>query len=355
MASNKTNRIKDFSAFSLDFLGIALVLGAVSLDLTQNDSGLYKIGVLQKAIIFIGLLMTGISSFVVRPPSLWKAIRTTRLPSFATFVLSLIFLLINLIGLAFPLRNPAVYEGIEYGGKIRAPQYSAEEVYSQMDRNDSIDEQYPEYVKRLTSLIFEGTVHYWEENEANNAFNLRIPIHENYLIYFSTLLSGEQENYEFCRAERAIERSVSVCSQSSKILADILKRNRVPAQIVGLEGHVVVRARVDKETDKWWILDADYGVVIEHDINEIEANPEFVQEAYAAQGYSQGVIAALADIYGPEGNIVIDENPQCAGEDYLYLLKWLLPSLGILPFVFFVLIYSVQPTRFQTRRHTQYL
>ncbi|MBL7164524.1 MAG: hypothetical protein ISS57_18210 [Anaerolineales bacterium] len=347
MANDKTTSIKKFLAFSLDILGIVLIMGAVSLDLVQNDSGLYEIGTLQMAGIAFGVILTLISSFIIRPSSLSNAIQFTKLPSFAIFVVSTLLLVISLIGLAFPLRNPDVYQGIEYAGKVRTPQYSAEEVYTQMDRIDSIDEQYPEYAKRLTQLIFDGTVHYWEEGLEDNAYNLRIPIYENYLIYFLNLLQGVNGNYEFCKAERAIERSASVCSQSSKILADILGRNRVPAHIVGLEGHVVARARVDKETDQWWILDADYGVVIEHDIDEIETNPILVQQAYEVQGYSQRVIDILVDIYGPGGNSIIDENLQCEGEDHVYLLKWLIPLLGILPFTIFIAIHQIQKEKQQ--------
>ncbi len=340
MKNNKRKSIKNLLVFSLDTFGIVLLVGAASLDLIQNDSGFYEIGLFQKFIILIGLLLTLGSNFLIRSLSIRRSILTAKFPAFAFFCISVLLLVINLIGLAFPLRNPAVYEGLEYAGKIRTPQYSSEEVFAQMDRDASIDEQYPEYVKRLNKLIFNGTVHYWVEFEESNAYNLRIPIHENWLIYFSRLLQGERDNYEFCRAERAIERSTCVCSQSSKILADILGRNRIPAHIVGLEGHVVTRARVDKETDQWWILDADYGVVIEQDIREIEANPEIIQAPYEEQGYSQRVIDTLVDIYGPEGNFIIDENHQCGEEDHLYLLKWLIPILVIWPFATFIVIYQ---------------
>ncbi len=340
MSDNMTNTIKKVLAFSLDILGIVLMVGAASLDLIRNDSGFYQIGLFQLIVILIGLLMTLFSNFLLRPSSIRMSIQSTKFPSFAIFCISFALLVISLVGLAIPLRNPAVYEGLEYAGKIRIPQYSPEEVFARMDRDASIDEQHPEYVKRLNTLIFEGTVHYWVEFEESNDFNLRVPIHENYLIYFFRLLQGERDNYEFCRAERAIERSTCVCSQSSKILANILGRNRIPAHIVGLEGHVVTRARVDKEADQWWILDADYGVVIEHDIDEIESNPEVVQNAYEAQGYSQRVIDSLVDFYGPEGNFIIDENHQCGEEDHLYLLKWLLPLLGMWPFSAFVFVYQ---------------
>ncbi|MBC8506394.1 MAG: hypothetical protein ISR58_01725 [Anaerolineales bacterium] len=342
MAPKKARFLKNLISLVLDIFGIALIMGSVTLDLYQNDTGLYEIGNLQIAIIFVGITIAVIGNFTLQSPSLLTAVKSFKSVSFVVFMASLLLLMINSIGLGISLRNPNVYNGLEYAGKIRTPKYSAKEIYAQMDRDASIDEQYSEYVKRLTKLIFDGSVHYWEENEENNAYNLRVPIHENYLIYFSNLLTGNQQNHEFCRAERAIERSACVCSQSSKILADILGRNRVPTHIVGLEGHVVARARVDKEMDEWWLLDADYGVVIEHDIDDVESNLGYIQEAYEEQGYRQNFIDVLIDIYGPEGNSIIDENHECGEEDHLYLLKWLIPAMGILPFVAFMFIYQIR-------------
>ncbi len=327
---------KKIFVFFLDATGVALLLGGVGLDLFTRPEQ-YSLGTLQIAISVAGFVLTLGASFLLSSDE-WRGGLAPRFPSLTTFAVSLLLLVLNLTGVLIPLRNPAVYEGIEYGGKIRVVQYAAEEVYRQMNRIAAIDEQYPEYVKRLTQLIFDGTVHYWEENDPGDPFNLRIRPRENYLIYLLSKLRGENSNYEFCRAERAIERSVSVCSQASKILADILKRNRVKAGIVGLDGHVVVRARVDKETDTWWLLDADYGVVIEHDIDEVEANPDLISEAYQQAGYSESVIETLIEVYGAEGNEIIDENPECGEEDYLYLLKWLFPVLGLLPFSMFTLL-----------------
>jgi len=313
------------------------MLVAAILDIIQNDSKFYEIGKQQIAIMVLGLTMTMFAGAIVHHSTLGRAIRSTKLPSFVIFTLSILIFATNLTGFLLPLRNPAVYEGIPFAGKEREVQYSAAEVYAQMDRIEEIDEQYPEYVKRLTQLIYDGTVHYWKYDQ-NNAFNLRIPIYENYLIYFKQLKQVESANYEFCRAERAIERAVSVCSQASKIMADILLKNRVRTQIVGLEGHVVTRALIDNITEEWWIVDADYGVVIEHDLDEIEANLDFVREAYQKHGYNDQVIENLVDIYGAEDNQIITKNLKCAKEDYLYLLKWLIPTLGLLPFLMFMIM-----------------
>ncbi len=324
-------------ALLLDFAGIMLIFGALKLDLIYNPTGRYGIGAMQIAGVAAGFIAIILSTLISPQELLVQAIRSTKILSAAVFGVSVLLLIINLSGVLIPMRNPTVYTGFDYAGKLRTAQYNAQEVYDQMNRNAAIDEQYPAYVKRLTQLIFDGTVHYWPES-GDKAFSLRVPLRENYLIFFDQLLRGERANYEFCRAERAIERAVSVCSQASKMLTDILTRNRLRAHVIGLEGHVVARARVDKDNDTWWILDADYGVVVEHDIDAIEANPEIIRPFYAAQGYSDAVIDILVGIYGPEGNQTIDENPECEGENHYYLLKWLLPVVGLIPLPLHILV-----------------
>ncbi len=323
-------------ALLFELVGIICIFGALSLDLIHNPSNSYGIGTIQTLGVMVGFI-TVILSGILAPREAHPAKSVSAL----VFALGIILLLINLSGVLIPLRGAGVYDEIEYAGYARTVQHRAKDVYAQINRNAAIDEQYPEYVKRLNKLIFESTVHYWPES-GDPAFRLRVPLRENYLIYFEQLLHGKRDNYEFCRAERAIERAVSVCSQASKILTDILTRNRVKAHIVGLEGHVVVRARVDKDNDIWWILDADYGVVIEYDIADIEANPEIIRPFYAAQTYSGAVIDSLVGIYSREGNRVIDENLECEAEDHSYLLKWMLPVVGLIPLPMYILIGRVR-------------
>jgi len=218
-----------------------------------------------------------------------------------------------------------------------------------MDRIASIDEQYPEYASRLTQLILDSTVHYWRDDETADDFNLHIPIHENFIIYLRDNIRGKNKMYEFCQAERAIERSTSVCSQSSRVLTNVLIRNGVRAQIIGLDGHVVVRARVDNDSDEWWMLDADYGVVIKHDLDEVAKNPELIRSGYREKGYLEGVIDDLVGYYNPSGNIIIDKHLQCYSEEHLYLLKWLLPITGILPFLSYVPVYIFRERKNKAR------
>ena len=278
MQKNTIRTLKTLLALALDLGGILIMLGAISLDLFQKNTTNLGIGTAQSAAIITGLGFTIASSFLEQQRSSWAAMRSTKLPSSILFVISAGLLVINIIGVLIPLRNPTVYQTRSHGGMQRKVNLTAEQVYAQMDRNAAIDEQYPEYTKRLTELIYDGTTHLWGDQVEDNSYHHRLPFYENYLIYTLSRLRGDEQFYEFCKAERAIERAVSVCSQSSKILANILLRNKVKANIVGLDGHVVVRARVNKETDEWWILDADYGVVIEADLDEVTANPNLFEK-----------------------------------------------------------------------------
>ena len=328
--------IKKFLSFTwviflLDFIGILLISLGVLHDLSGEVDGLGKVQIL---LILLGMILSLISSLGFEYRRHESKTYLLKTPTYVTFVIGITLLGINVFGLFIPLRNPDVFDGFPYAGLERKVQYSASEVFSEMNRIEAIDEQYPDYVKRLNQLIFDGTIHYWDY-EQDNAHNLRIPIHENFLIFAQTLLSNDKNNYEFCNAKRAITRAASVCSQASKILADILGKNKVNADIVGLEGHVVVRALVDGHKREWWILDADYGVVIEHDLEEIENDPEIIRDYYEEKGYSQEVVDNLVNIYGADGNAIIETNLNCDEEDHLYVLKWLIPFTFVLPFALF--------------------
>jgi hypothetical protein len=335
MASHNNQPIRNLAAFSLDLLGVSAIIGALTYDLLSTNKASIGLGGIQIGVCIFGLIVTIVSSYLVPFWHTKTGLTIAKIPSFLVFTISLVLMTINIIGLLIPLRSPQVYHGINYGGINRVVKYPTQRVIEQMNRIEAIDEQYPDYVKRLTRLVFDGTVHAWDVEAPDNPFHIYLPMHENYLIYLLQILQGIDEPYEFCRAERAIERAASVCSQSAKIVTNILTRNKVKAQIVTLENHVVVRARVEKKPETWWILDADFGVVIEDDLGTISKNPEIIRSAYASQGYNPAIIEKMLAIYAPEGNQVTDDGLLCHRENLLYLLKWLIPTTGLLPLMIY--------------------
>ncbi|HZG54335.1 MAG TPA: hypothetical protein VEZ40_19700, partial [Pyrinomonadaceae bacterium] len=105
-----------------------------------------------------------------------------------------------------------------------------------------------------------------------------------------------------------------------------------------LNQHVVATARVGDAPDRWWVVDPDLGVVVKHDIGEIEDKTDLIKPYYLERGYSQEYVDWLARVYGKEGNVVY------AGarayqpwqlrylEDVSYILKWVIPLMLIAPF-----------------------
>jgi hypothetical protein len=130
---------------------------------------------------------------------------------------------------------------------------------------------------------------------------------------------------------------VGLCSQHALIVLDALKRRGIVARLVLLDGHVVASAQVDDE--RWWVLDPDYGVVIPQSIEQIQEAPESVRPFYRAAGHSEKVIDLLVQLYGPEGNMVLDgvgdpRRPaymlRAVFEKVAYFLKWAIPlALGL--------------------------
>lgn len=339
---SKPTTIKSIVSTLLEIIGIIIALGSLTFDLFSGDITASRPGNFQFIAVAFGLAITFLSHLFTPHRPIRKAILSFKAPSFLVFTLSFLIIVLNVIGLFIPLRDPMVNDGISYAGKLRIPQYTLAEFRQRMNRIVAVDEQYPQYVQRLTELVYDSTVHYWPEEDTEAVVNLRVPIYENYLLSLANKLHHKVGPYEYCLAERAVERAASVCSQSSRIVVNILLRNRVRAQILALDGHVIVRARVDREADEWWLLDADYGVVIPHDLPVVENNPEIVIDAYQQQGYPVQVATELASIFGPDGNQVIDEKLGCEREEHLYLLKWLLPIIGMLPFTSYLPVWYLQ-------------
>jgi hypothetical protein len=326
-----------FKSFSL-FSGLTITVASVLLDFFTGRP--FGIGYAQGAGLAMGLLLILLA---IRPR--WGALALLVLARF-TYFLSLLFfavgaglLLINLIGLPISMRNNKMYtEPVRYGGKERLALYTPEEVYSQMYR--VAGERVQDYLMRVTTLVHEGTIHYWLP-EGMNEYNLRVPIYENWILW----LNHFGEIYLFCGTERAIERGATVCVQSTVILLGLMRRQGIDAQQYALMGHTVALVEVDQENDVWWFADADYGAVIPMDYRVVEAQPEKILPYYKSAGYADEprLLTNLVNYYGKQGNHAqggIDDFKYCVREENAYRLKWFLPLAAIIQFA--VLVKPIQ-------------
>jgi hypothetical protein len=249
------------------------------------------------------------------------------------FYLGFCLFIINIIGLFISLRNESIYQenNTEFTDDIILTE---KELYHRINKI-VIDKK--EYITTLNSAVNQGIAHYWR-NAGISKYNLRVPFYENYLLFIASYLNPEEYlKYEFIDYRRAIERGIGLCSQQAIIVSEILLEKSIPSFIVGLSGHVVLRAQVDENRDEWWVLDPDYGVVIPYDIDFIENNPKIIRSFYAQAGYELKKIAWLENIYEKEGNEVNSGEQGAKGyqikrsrnEPIFYFLKWIIPSILI--------------------------
>jgi len=257
------------------------------------------------------------------------------------FYLGFCLFIINIIGLFISLRNESIYQekNTYFANDIILTE---KEFYHRINKV-VIDKK--EYITNLNEAVNQGVAHYWR-NAGINKYNLRIPFYENYLLFIASYLNPEEYlKYEFVDYRRAIERGIGLCSQQAIIVSEILLEKNIPSFIVGLSGHVVLRAQVDKGLDEWWVLDPDYGVVIPYDIDIIENNTKIIRPFYAQAGYKQKKIIKLENIYEKEGNAVMSEQgakgyqiKRWSNEPIFYFLKWIIPCILMTMPIFLFLI-----------------
>lgn len=237
---------------------------------------------------------------------------------------------VNLYGEFVSLRNPEINNGIQYFNVFRKPQLSPEQVFEQVDKRP--DESNEKYAYRLTDLIYSATVHKWEDVTDYTKYNHQVPLHENYFLWALSYLNPTTYRfYHFCDPRKAIERGVMICSQATEVMVELWKKTGLDARNMVLDGHVVAEAQVDSKNDTWWILDADFGVVLEHDINYLQQHMNTIPEKYVEAGYDLKTAKMIAGYYGTEGNYVQSNIGICRVEDNLYKWKWYLPLMLLIP------------------------
>lgn len=248
------------------------------------------------------------------------------------FLISVILLAVDLLGLFVPLRSQHVYQDFtQTNNKIELDYKKAKE---HLVRGENQSKK--EFVYKVNEVVYAGTVHYWED-EGIEKYNLRVPFYENWLLYLASYIRPDiYRKYEFADYNKALERGVGLCSQRALIVIGVLNENGVEAQLIGLDGHVVLRAKVHDDT--WYILDPDYGVVIPYDLHDIENNIQIVYQYYTKDITTN--VSTMADIYGKTGNVIYPNGViGYVGLKYYvieytsYIAIWILPLIVIIIFI----------------------
>lgn len=250
--------------------------------------------------------------------------------SLLLFTVGLILLAINCFGLFKSMRNPDLYTE-KNTGRINDVTIKLKDTKKEIVRKSGETDK--AFAIRINDVVSKSMSHYWK-NEGLQKYHLRVPVWENWVLWLTSCFK-EDKRYEFINYKKDLERGVGLCSTHSIVVKGILLKNGIEAQLWDIAGHVVVRAKVSE--NEWYILDPDYGLVVPHDIPEIEANPEIVRPTYAemAKLYKPDypdpyTTDHVVEIYGKEGNHIYTYDP--ASEDLSYVLKWLIPFFLIVPY-----------------------
>ena len=199
-----------------------------------------------------------------------------------------------------------------------------------------------EYASRINDAVHNGVAHYWAE-EGRERYNLRVPVWENYFLYFFQFVFPKKYSlYEFLDYHKALERGVGLCSQHAIIVSGILNDHNITTDIIDLGGHVIARAQIN--TNTYVLLDADFGIVMPFDISHVERNPEVVIDYYDSikskiKGTEPPLEQWLKNTYDKEGNVIFHGGIASYGpqkywiEKGAYAAKWIFPILLIIPYV----------------------
>jgi len=255
-------------------------------------------------------------------------------PAFILFILALLLIINNLIGVFVNLRNEDIFNenfSNKFGIKLTEEQFYDElEKIFESDQSDSFK------AVNTSLLVNKSLAHYWRD-EGINKYNLRIPVYENYILWaLSYINKKEYQKHEFFNWKKAIERGVGLCSQHAIIVSEILNKNGINSKIIGLSGHVI--ATSDIKNNKWIILDPDYGVNVPFNIKDIEENPDIIAPYYSEEGYDTSRVNVLKRIFGKEGNRIVENAGVYCGksgrvEKMSYWIIWIIPLILAIPFM----------------------
>lgn len=270
------------------------------------------------------------------------------------FLLGIILLTLNLIGLTASLRSSSLAsETSTYF--VDDLSLTESEFYAQLADLDVNNR--PAYLVALTQMVGKAVLHYWRP-EGMDRYNLRLPWTENYLLRaWSYIDPTFFQMYEFRDYHRALARGVGLCSQHSIIESGLLREQGIDAKLIELNGHVILTAEVDD--GQWWLLDPDYGVVVPMSLSIAEDNVSEVGEYYARAGYSDYDVDRIEELIGTRDNQLYDGGAETYlpflwwAERASYVAKWVLPVLLMLPWLTHGGFYRLQRLRVLVRRRAR--
>lgn len=194
-----------------------------------------------------------------------------------------------------------------------------------------------EYLTRLTTVIADGIAHvHWEKFDPDT-FHQRVPIWENFLLYFMGIASNipEFERYHFTIPKKSIERGIGLCGDASMLMSETLKDMGIENTIITVPGHVMVQTNIN---GKKRLLDPDFGVALSEGAEYYKSYPDELVSAYEDAGYFNNGELLIRRGFANSGYKEWQGAEHFVTKKYYfervsYILKWLIPvSLLLLGF-----------------------
>jgi len=240
-------------------------------------------------------------------------------------------LIVNLVGLFMPLRASVIDKG--YADFARGSTLEFQQAMQQLENLALPNNK--KLLIEATKIFHYGMAHIPPEDVERDGFayyRMRVPLWENYLLYLLSYIKPDTyQDYEFCSYRKALERGTGRCGQQSLALVGYLAERGLETGFVYLGGHTLAIAKTSD--DQWFMLDPDYGGVIPHELNEVEASPDKVLSYYWNDQMRNREAYLL---FSSEANRATYGGPEirwgrvCVIEQATYVLKWLLPILLML-------------------------
>lgn len=191
------------------------------------------------------------------------------------------------------------------------------------------------YARRLTLALAGGIAHVEWLLYDPDTFHQRVPVWENYILYLMGVLTGipEYERYHFSDPYRSLARGIGICGDASMTLSGLLDEQGIANTIITVPGHVMVEAQLPEKT---LLLDADFGVVLEHGVAYYQQQPEALALAYQSQlGRVNDGELMIANELKNVGYQVWNGTSHFITKKYYfekfaYVAKWVLPIAMIL-------------------------
>ncbi|MCK0163982.1 hypothetical protein [Marinobacter sp. S6332] len=261
------------------------------------------------------------------------------------FLLGFILLAINFYGLTQTIRKPGL--GVNDHEQLR---FIPERVWSyeeSINAIDSLDRSLATeaIVSKANYLVNQSLVHIeWLDVDAQ-AYRQLIPMWENYFLWAIGEFSGlpQFERYHYADYKRNIRRGIGICGDASTVLSSILDTYDIENRIVSFKGHVIVE--YENEQGYRSLVDPDFGVEMDGNLEHLVQNPEGFKQYYLDAGYPSAEVDWLFKAYDSTFSIFDDTlhfmTKRYIFEQVSYVMKWLLPIL----LVFFPGVYLFRTKR----------